>query len=97
MQELIKKYDEYIDLLGQEITEMASTASVHGWKSKREGKGKLLRKIIATLKNRVAQNSTSNNKAKLPLLCDACDVELPKQGNVYYCYGVFLCQACAAK
>lgn len=34
MEELIKNYDEYIKLLGDEINELCSIASLHGWNKK---------------------------------------------------------------
>jgi len=51
MDELIETYDNYIKLLGDELTELAGMARVHGWKSNRVEEGYKFREKIKTLKN----------------------------------------------
>ena len=53
MDELIKTYDEYIKLLGDEIDGLAGLAYVHGWRSSRYEQGKALRDKIESLKKDV--------------------------------------------
>jgi len=48
--ELIKALDEYIELLGDELNELAGLAHVHGWRSGRAEQGKDLRKKIKNLR-----------------------------------------------
>ena len=43
---LIQAYDKYIELLGEELDELMSIASIRGWKSSRIDEGKKARKII---------------------------------------------------
>ena len=52
MEELIKKQDEYIKLLCDELDEIASIASVHHWKSGRVEQGEKLRQEIKELKQK---------------------------------------------
>lgn len=48
--QLINAYEEYIELLGEEIDELTPFANTHGWQSKKYEKGKLLRERIRSLK-----------------------------------------------
>jgi len=50
MIDLLELYDEYTTLLSDEIEELASTASVRGWKSKRTEHGAALREKISLTK-----------------------------------------------
>lgn len=47
---LIKAYENYIDLLTDELNEVVSMAAIHGWKSDRAEKGEAARIEIETLK-----------------------------------------------
>ena len=49
--ELIKTYKEYIELLEEELNELAILASIRGWKSYRFEAGKKLRDKIKELEN----------------------------------------------
>jgi hypothetical protein len=53
MLRLIGLYEEYIALLGKEIDETATIASIHGWKSSRYEQGKEMREKIAELRKKV--------------------------------------------
>ena len=44
--ELIEAYEDYLNLIGEELSELMPIASVHGWKSTRHKEGKKMRKII---------------------------------------------------
>jgi len=44
--ELVKAYQDYAQLLGDEINDMTSVAYVHGWRSNRYEQGKVLREKI---------------------------------------------------
>ena len=50
--ELIKAYEEYIELLGKENKDLVGIAFVHGWRGNKEysDKGEELRQRIAELK-----------------------------------------------
>jgi len=48
--ELAKIQEEYINLLGEELNELATLAHTHGWKSSRIEKGKKLRQKIKEIK-----------------------------------------------
>jgi hypothetical protein len=52
MKELIKAYEEYIELLGKENNKLYGIAYVHGWRGDGEdiAKGEELRQRIAELK-----------------------------------------------
>jgi hypothetical protein len=50
MKELIILYEEYIKLLGEELSELVGLARVHGWKSTRFEQGELLRSKIGRVK-----------------------------------------------
>lgn len=50
VKELIETYDNYIRLLGCEIDELSSIATVHGWTSKRVKEGAICRIKIEDLK-----------------------------------------------
>lgn len=50
IKDLTKAQDDYIQLLGDEINEMAVLAMTHGYKSTRYEEGKRNRELIATLK-----------------------------------------------
>lgn len=50
-EELIQVYKEYIQLLGDELNELAILASNRGWKSNRFEAGKKLRDKIKELEN----------------------------------------------
>lgn len=47
--ELVKAYQDYTQLLGDEISDMAALAYVHGWRSKRHEQCKLLQDKIKQL------------------------------------------------
>lgn len=47
--ELVKAYQDYTQLLGDEISDTASVAYVHGWRSNRYEQGKVLREKIKQL------------------------------------------------
>lgn len=49
--QLEKAYEDYIKLLGEELSELVSIATVRGWKSTRTQEGERLRMIIYDLKN----------------------------------------------
>lgn len=53
IEEMVKAYDEYISLLGEELDELALIAYAHGWKSKRAEQGIKLRTKIETLKEQI--------------------------------------------
>jgi len=59
MEELIKLYKEYFQLLRDEIIELSSIAAVHGWSSKRVEQGKALRQKIIELENNIFNNELS--------------------------------------
>ncbi len=48
--ELDQALDEYMKLLGEELSETSTIAHIHGWRSKRVEQGELLRKKIAELR-----------------------------------------------
>jgi hypothetical protein len=50
MDELIQAYEEYIKLLGDEISELVSFAEAHGWRSSRHQDGVKCREKIDLLK-----------------------------------------------
>ncbi len=50
MNELIKAYDDYIKLLGDELNDMVGLATVHGFKSSRYEQGVKCRETIERLK-----------------------------------------------
>lgn len=53
-QQLIVHYEDYIKLLGDEINELVSIASVHGfWHSSRVAQGLILREKIASIRDNV--------------------------------------------
>lgn len=47
--ELVKAYQDYAQLLGDEINDMTAVAYVHGWRSNRYEQGKVLREKIKQL------------------------------------------------
>ena len=51
--ELIKSYQEYIDLLCDELNEVVPIAHNHGWRSDRVDAGNRIRKKIETLQNQL--------------------------------------------
>ena len=53
MEELIKAYEEYIRLLGEEIECLVPIAFLHGFKSDKFLKGKELRDKIKDLKDKL--------------------------------------------
>ena len=53
VQLLIRLYEDYVELLGEELNELAPFFAVHGWKSKRAEKGKEYRAAIAELKSQL--------------------------------------------
>ena len=57
-EELINTYKEYIQLLGDESSELVSIAFVHGWRSTRYDQGEKFRKKIEKLANDI--NSLNN-------------------------------------
>jgi hypothetical protein len=59
LQELIKAYDNYLVLLNDELSDLASMAVVHGWKSKRAGMGVMCRKAIALCKELLVEEEPS--------------------------------------
>lgn len=61
MKELIEAYDEYIQLLGDELSEASGLAAVHGWKSSRAQAGTRCRATIAALKAEVSRLSKAPN------------------------------------
>ena len=74
MQQLIDVYDEYVELLISELSEIVAFAHAHGWRSSRHEQGVVLREKIATLKEEVAKTSTNSSSTKL-----ADDIECAKQ------------------
>lgn len=50
MNELIEAYEEYIKLLGDELSDVVSLAYIHGWRSTRYESGKTCREKIDILK-----------------------------------------------
>ena len=50
IEELTIAYDEYIKVLGEEITELVLLADAHGWQSSRVEQGNKCRARIQTLK-----------------------------------------------
>jgi hypothetical protein len=50
LKELVQKQDKYISLLGEELDELASLATIHGWRSSRVSEGEKLRLEIESLK-----------------------------------------------
>lgn len=50
MIELIRLYEEYIKLLGDELNDVVVMASIHGWKSDRVEQGEEMRREIAQQK-----------------------------------------------
>jgi hypothetical protein len=48
--ELVDALEDYIKLLGEELSELAGFAMVHGWKSKRVEQGAVMRENIMKLK-----------------------------------------------
>ncbi len=56
MEELIKAYDEYIQILTDELDDLVGLAYVHGWKSHRVGAGEDARKKIADAKAKLSQH-----------------------------------------
>lgn len=48
---LVEKQREYINLLVEELDELVSIASVHGWKSSRVEEGERLRSEISSLES----------------------------------------------
>ena len=51
--EIIKLYEEFVELLTDELNETVGIAVVHGWKSTRVNKGKVLRDKMKTLKEKL--------------------------------------------
>lgn len=51
--EIMKIYDEYVALLGDELSEVVSMMAVHGWKSTRFEQGVIDRGKIEQLKERL--------------------------------------------
>ncbi len=48
--EIVDAYDEYVQLLGDELNEVVGLAAAHGWVSSRAEAGEKLRARIAKLK-----------------------------------------------
>jgi hypothetical protein len=65
MENLIKAYEDYILLLGEELNEVVSIAYMKGWKSKRVEQGKILREKIENEKNTFKERSKITTKEKL--------------------------------
>ena len=55
LEELITAYQEYNELLGKEITDLASLAIPHGWKSSRGEDGCQCREKIEKLLNQIKE------------------------------------------
>lgn len=51
--ELIRTYDEYVNLIGEECDELATSAINRGWRSTRVEEGKRLRDKITELKSKL--------------------------------------------
>lgn len=49
---LLKTYEEYVGLLGEEILDLSEIAMKHGWQSKRLKRGSELRAKISNLKSK---------------------------------------------
>lgn len=49
LRELVKAYQDYTQLLGDEINDTAAVAYLHGWRSSRYEQGKVLREKIKQL------------------------------------------------
>lgn len=62
MNELIKLYEDYIKLLGEELNETARMASIHGWESERFEQGEEMRKKILRKRFEFEQNSANFNE-----------------------------------
>jgi hypothetical protein len=54
-EELEKAYEDYIQLLTDELNEVVVMMSVHGWKSTRAEQGKKARELIKRLKDEYLQ------------------------------------------
>jgi hypothetical protein len=53
MNDLIKAYEDYIKMLGEEIDDLVGLAYVHGWRSERIEAGKQCRERIVELKEKL--------------------------------------------
>jgi len=51
--QLVQKLEEYIKLLGEEVSEVAVLAHIHGWSSSRVEEGIKRRKEIEELKEKI--------------------------------------------
>lgn len=56
--ELIKAYEDYINLLSDELNDCVPIAHVHGWRSSRADQGQAARDKIENIKRRL-QNETN--------------------------------------
>jgi len=54
-EKLIRALEDYIKLMGEEISALVGLAHVHGWKSTRAEKGKKMREKIMKLKKEMAK------------------------------------------
>lgn len=50
---LVQKLDEYVSMLGEELSETITCAYSHGWESSRVAIGEQMRKEIAEIRRRV--------------------------------------------
>jgi hypothetical protein len=55
LEELVKAYEDYIKILGDELAEIVPLAVVHGWKSTRFEQGEQARKRIKELREYLAE------------------------------------------
>lgn len=60
MEELISLYEQYIELVGEELSELAVMASVRGWKSSRVKQGEDLREKIRQQRAIIAESKKQN-------------------------------------
>ena len=60
---LVAKLDEYIALLGEEMSEMNSIADIHGWRSRRVKQGRGLRDEIAVLRRQADNFSAGRSRS----------------------------------
>jgi hypothetical protein len=61
MMELIKAYEEYIEILGSEIDELSPLAILHGWKSSKIKNGEMARNKIKMLKYQYLNKGAKND------------------------------------
>ena len=56
-EDLIKAYDDYIKMLGEEIDDLVGMAYVHGWRSERIEAGRECRQKIKDLKENLIKEN----------------------------------------